>query len=217
MRKYIIIGILTIIPVWLTWLIVKFLVEIVIGIGEPPVRWLSRMIQPAIPAIADFTVHPLIQKIAAVVIVLVLLYLVGLLSSRVFGRKIIARFDLIVEKIPFIKTIYGGSKKLLESFQKKPDEVKSVVLINYPSPEMKAIGLLTRYLTDEYTGKKLAAVYVPTTPNPTSGFIEIIPVEELVFTNWEVNEAISFIVSGGVVGPEVMAYSRSSGSADIPG
>jgi len=211
MRKYLIIGILTIIPVWITWLVVRFLVILVIDIGELPALWLATMVQPAIPGAADIILHPVIQKVTAIAIVLILLYFIGWLSSIVFGKRIIERFDRLVERIPFIKIIYGGSKKLLESFQKRPDEVKSVVLINYPSPEMKAIGLLTKYLTDEQTGEKLAAVYVPTTPNPTSGFIEIIPADDLIYTDWEVNEAISFIVSGGVVGPEEIAFTGSSG------
>ncbi len=210
MRKYLIIGILTLIPVWITWLVLKFLVELIIDIGEPPARWLSRLIEPAIPQLANFILHPVSQKIAAVIIVIALIYGVGWFASKVFGKRFILLFDKVVERIPFIKIIYGGSKKLLESFQKKPDEVKSVVLINYPSPEMKAIGLLTKYLTDEFTGKRLAAVYVPTTPNPTSGFIEIIPEENLIYTDWELNEAIAFIVSGGVVGPEKMAYFKST-------
>jgi len=215
MRKYLIIGILTLIPVWITWLVLKFLVELIIDIGELPAHWISSLIEPAVPQLADFILHPVSQKIVAIIIVIVLLYGVGWFASKVFGRRFIRLFDTIVEKIPFIKTIYGGSKRLLESFQKKPDEVKSVVLINYPSPEMKAIGLLTKYLTDESTGKRLAAVYVPTTPNPTSGFIEILPEENLVYTDWELNEAISFIVSGGVVGPETVAYFKATGPKSI--
>jgi uncharacterized membrane protein len=108
-----------------------------------------------------------------------------------------------------IRTVYGGSKKILESFQKRPNHQQQVVLINYPSPEMKTIGLLTRTIIDGDSGKKLAAVYVPTTPNPTSGFLEIVPLEDVVLTNWTVNEAISFIVSGGMVGPDTVNYSQS--------
>ncbi len=73
---------------------------------------------------------------------------------------------------------------------------------------MKTIGLVTRTLTDEDTGRELAAVYVPTTPNPTSGYLEIVPVENVTSTNWTVNEAMTFIVSGGAVAPERMHYDK---------
>jgi len=113
----------------------------------------------------------------------------------------------LIDKIPLVKTVYTGSKKLIGAFQRKTDGKRQVVLINYPSPEMKTIGLVTRMLTDRYTGKKLVAVYVPTTPNPTSGFLEILPAEDVIPIDWSVNDAIGFVVSGGTVGPEQVDYS----------
>ena len=75
---------------------------------------------------------------------------------------------------------------------------------------MRAVGLVTRTLEDEQTGEKLAAVYVPTTPNPTSGYVEIVPVSRLVSTDWTLDEAMNFLVSGGAVGPEAVRYRGGS-------
>jgi uncharacterized membrane protein len=83
-----------------------------------------------------------------------------------------------------------------------------VVLIEFPSKDMKTVGFVTRILTDDNTGRQLAAVYVPTTPNPTSGYLEIVPVENLISTNWTIDEAMTFIVSGGAIAPHNINYDK---------
>jgi len=92
-----------------------------------------------------------------------------------------------------------------------------VVLINFPSPEMKTVGLVTRTFLDANTGRELAAVYVPTTPNPTSGYLEIVPVEHIISTNWTLDEAMTFIVSGGAIAPEAIAFDKPPSDITLPG
>ncbi len=99
-------------------------------------------------------------------------------------------------------------KKLLTVIEPKPEGVQRVVFIDFPSPEMKTVGLVTRTLTDDVTGRELAAVYVPTTPNPTSGYLEIVPIDRITPTNWSVDEAMTFVISAGAVAPESMNYDR---------
>ncbi|GAD59563.1 DUF502 domain-containing protein [Brevundimonas abyssalis] len=91
-----------------------------------------------------------------------------------------------------------------------------MVLIEFPSPEMRTVGLVTQRFRASDTGEELAAVYVPTTPNPTSGYVEIVPVERLVWLDWTLNEAIQFIVSAGVISPETVKY-RTTGHPDPQG
>jgi len=81
-----------------------------------------------------------------------------------------------------------------------------VVLIDFPNRDMKVVGFVTRTLREEGTGRALAAVYVPTTPNPTSGYLEIVPVERLTPTQWTFDEAMAFIISGGAVAPDEMPF-----------
>ena len=88
-----------------------------------------------------------------------------------------------------------------------------MVLIDFPSPEMKTVGFVTRTLVDDDTGRELAAVYVPTTPNPTSGYLEIVPLDKVTSTNWTMDEAMTFIISGGAVAPKSMNYDKG---ADAP-
>ena len=92
-------------------------------------------------------------------------------------------FEALLERIPLVKAIYGGIKIFLAAFQTKPEGVERVVLVNFPSPEMKTIGFVTRILIDEASGRELAVVYVPTAPHPISGHIEIVPMAEVISTD----------------------------------
>ena len=138
------------------------------------------------------------------------LIILGFIASRVIGKRLISWVDTLMDQIPFVKTIYGASRKLIISLERKPDGIQRVVLIEFPHKEMKVVGFVTRTFDDESTGRKLAAVYVPTTPNPTSGYLEIVPIEKLVSTNWSVDEAMTFIVSGGAVAPDKIYYEESA-------
>ena len=84
--------------------------------------------------------------------------------------------------------------------------MQRVVLIDFPSRDLKAVGLVTRTLQDAKTGEALAAVYVPTTPNPTSGYLEIVPVSRIVSTDWTLDEAMNFLITGGAVAPESIDF-----------
>ena len=115
-----------------------------------------------------------------------------------------------MNRIPFVQTIYGGVKKLLAALQQKPDSVQRVVMIAFPSPEMRTVGFVTQVFKDHLTGQELAAVFMPTTPNPTSGFLEIVPLDKIISTDWTMDEAMTFIISGGTMAPDKMHYSRGN-------
>ena len=89
----------------------------------------------------------------------------------------------------------------------RPEQTQRVALIEFPTPGMKAVGLITRTLTDRDTGEQLAAVFIPTTPNPTSGYLEIVPMAKVVLTDLSFDEAMSFVITGGAVGPERILFS----------
>ena len=100
-------------------------------------------------------------------------------------------------------------KKLLDMLQTEPGSTQRVVLIDFPHRDMKSVGLVTRVIKEHGTDRELAAVYVPTTPNPTSGYLEIVPVELLTPTDWTVDQAMSFIISGGAVAPSSVPFTRA--------
>jgi len=132
------------------------------------------------------------------------------LASRVIGIRLIGLMDNILSRIPIVHTVYGSVRKLIKVLQSKPENIQRVVLIAFPSAQMKTVGFVTRVMSDAATGEKLAAVYVPTTPNPTSGYMEIVPVKDLISTDWSMDEAMTFILSAGAIAPEKINYSQGS-------
>ncbi len=206
-KRYLISGIVTVIPLWVTWLLLDFTFRLLSKFGTPFVRTVSGDIQEDAPALAKFLLQPWFQELMGVVIVLFGLYAMGWSVNRVVGKKLLDTLETLVGRVPLVQTIYGSAKKLIAALQTKPSDIKRVVLIEFPHENMKAIGLVTRTLTDADTGQKLAAVYVPTTPNPTSGYLEIVPLDRLVSTDWTIDEAMNFVISGGAVGPEQFNFS----------
>ena len=125
-----------------------------------------------------------------------------------FGRRIIHFFEYLIGRIPFVETIYRSIKRLLTVIDQSGTKGQQVVLIDFPSSDMKAVGLVTKIIQDADSGEELAAVYVPTSPNPTSGYVELVPVKDIVFTDWTVDQAMAFIVTGGTTSPDRVHYHR---------
>lgn len=208
-RRYFITGILAIIPLWITWLVLSFLYKILSEIGTPIFRAFARGLSPRYPVFADIVDSKVTASIVGVVLVLGLIFLLGWFTTNVIGRRLFNFAESLFHRIPFVKTIYGSVKKLITVLGDQPKgNVQRVVLINFPSSEMKTVGLVTRTLVDKSSGRVLAAVYVPTTPNPTSGYLEIVPIENIVSTDWTMDEAMTFIVSGGAIAPENIVYDQ---------
>ena len=168
------------------------------------------------PEIAGLLLKPRFREIVAVMIVLCGLYVLGWGVNRVVGKRLLGLFETLMDRLPLVQTVYGSVKKLIGALQTEPSETQRVVLIEFPHENMKTVGLVTRTLTDSQTGRKLAAVYVPTTPNPTSGYLEIVPVERLVSTDWTFDEAMSFVISGGAVAPERFSFSKPAAESGNP-
>lgn len=207
-RDNLIAGVLAIIPIAVTWWIVSFLVNLLIDIGSPAARGLARALRPEFPLAADLILNTALQAVIAITLVVLFIFFLGAFARNVAGRRLILWAEKLIERIPLVATLYGSVRKLVDALTQTP-EGQQVVLIDFPSPEMKTVGIVTRTMTDADTGEKLAAVFVPTTPNPTNGYLEIVPMSKLTRTNWEMDEAMNFIISGGAVGPESMHYDKA--------
>jgi uncharacterized membrane protein len=209
LRRNIVAGILTFIPIWITFWVISFLVGILIALGSPIVSAVVSRLRLQSPALEQFF-PPLFQATISIAIVLAFLYVLGEVATAVAGRRLLAAFDYLMARIPIVQSIYGAARQLVASFQNKPGSSQRVVLIEFPSPDMKTVGLVTRIFTDADTGDEIAAVYVPTTPNPTSGYMELIPTSRLTMLDWTINEAMTFVMSGGAAAPPKLNYSRSA-------
>ncbi len=207
-RRNIITGAVTLVPVVVTIWITSLVINLLISFGRPIVRATAAWIRPYSPETADFLLSDWFLPVLALIIILVGLYLLGALASIVLGRRIIALFDRIMERIPGIRLFYGAARRLIEALQAPMPGGQRVVLIKFPTPEMRAVGFVTRTFTTVDGKEQVAAVYVPTTPNPTSGFIEIVPVRDLLFLEWTADEAMQFIVTGGAATPSRIHYDK---------
>lgn len=205
-QRNVLAGIFTAIPLWITWLIFEFFLTQLSRLGRPWVQAVVTPFREQWPNLTRWVLDPWFQSTLAVLLTLLALYVLGWAATQVIGRRAIALFDRLVERIPFVHKVYSATKQLVMAIQQKPEGAERVVLIEFPSSEMKAVGFVMRVLTDDDTGEELAAVYVPTTPNPTSGYLEIVPVKALVQTDWSMDEAMTFIISGGAVAPDHFRY-----------
>jgi uncharacterized membrane protein len=200
-------GVFTAAPLVVTWIIIAFLFQQLSQVGRPLITGLARAVRPASPEFAAFLNNEVLQSLLAVMVVLAGLYVLGWFAERVIGRRIIQFFEALVQRIPLIDTIYRATKRFLEVASTSEDRPRQrVVLISFPSPEMRAVGLLTQTLKDKDTGDELAVVYVPTAPNPTSGYLEILPMKDVIVTDWTFEEAMAFTVTAGSNAPADVNY-----------
>ena len=186
LRNYFITGVVVLIPIGFT----LYLSKVLIGISS---NLIPKNINPNnylpfdIPGIEIF-------------ISIILITFVGGLSLSFFGRRILKLIDDLFKKIPFLRTVYSAIVQMTETFSKKDDDKKSVVLIEYPRKGVWAVGFATKENTGEMavkTKKQLINVFVPTTPNPTSGFLLMLPIEDIIYLDMSFEEASKFIVSAG--------------------
>ena len=186
LRNYFIAGVVVLIPIGFTLYLSKFLIS------------LSSKIIPE-------NINPnsyLPYSIPGIEIIISILFItfVGGLSLSFFGKKILKVIDDLFKRIPLLRTIYTAISQMTETFSNKDSDRKSVVLVEYPRKGVWAVGFATKENTGEMavkTKQKLINVFVPTTPNPTSGFLLMFPIDEVIYLNMTFEEASKFIVSAG--------------------
>jgi len=193
-QRYLIAGLLALAPLWVTWLVFNFVLTQLSRAGRPWVQLLA--------------LNPWLESALAVLVTLVAIYVLGWTTTRVLGRRLLLAFEALLDRVPLAKAVYRLTKQLIETLQTRPQGVQRVVLIRFPHRDIKTVGFVTRVLEDAASGGQLAAVYVPTAPNPTSGYMELVPVEDLIPTEWTIDEAMRFVVSAGTAGPERVSYDR---------
>ena len=186
LRNYFITGVVVLIPIGFT----LYLSKILIGLSS---KILPENINPnsylpyEIPGIE-------------ILISIIFITIVGGLSLSFLGKRILKLIDDLFKRIPFLRTIYSAIVQMTETFSNKDNDKKSVVLIEYPRKGVWAVGFATKENTGEMakkTNQKLINVFVPTTPNPTSGFLLMFPIDDVIYLDMSFEEASKFIVSAG--------------------
>jgi uncharacterized membrane protein len=186
LRNYFITGVVVLIPIGFTLYLSKFLIGLsskIIPQNINPNNYLPY----SIPGIE-------------IIISVILITIVGGLSLSFIGKRVLKLIDDLFKRIPFLRTIYSAILQMTESFSNKNNDKKSVVLIEYPRKGVWAVGFATKEnkgVMAEITNQKLINVFVPTTPNPTSGFLLMLPIEDVIYLDMTFEEASKFIVSAG--------------------
>ena len=150
------------------------------------------------------------QSSLAVLLTLLLLFILGWLTSVVIGRQVFNLFESILERLPVVAKVYTSVRQLLDSMMAKKDAHQRVVLVDFPIAGQKSIGFLTRTLVDADTGERLAAVLLPNAINPTSAFLQILPLSRVTMTDMNMEQAMSMLLTGGAVAPESLVFSPSA-------
>lgn len=208
-------GLVIAIPALVTFWVIEFTLELLVAIGNPLARLLAGSVRPFSSDLSDLLISDGLVWAVAIAMMLATLYMLGAVTGRITGRKLWERIENRVLEIPLIDMIYGGVRDLVGSFNHQAGREKGrAVLIEFPGPHMRTLGFLTRTLTDSRTGEELGVVYVPTTPNPTSGYVEIVPMDRLIQLDWTPKEAIQFVVSGGTAGPDTIDFRGPAPACD---
>ena len=191
LRNYFFTGVIVLIPIGFTLYLSKFLINFstkLVPSGLNPNTYLPY----AIPGIE-------------IVLTIIFITVVGGLSLSFLGKKFLQIIDDLFKRIPILRTIYSAIGQMTESFRNQEGNKKSVVLLEYPRKGSWAVGFATKENTGEIklkTDLNLVNVFVPTTPNPTSGFLLMIPKEDLIYLDMTFEEASKFIVSAGTSTPQ---------------
>jgi uncharacterized membrane protein len=202
LRGTLIAGLLTIAPLMAVWFVFDFLLNLLFEAGHPIASPLADALTANYPSFRPWLADYRVQYVIAVVVALLVLYTIGWVATRVIGIRLIALYERIIRRIPLAESIYSATKKLVGVLQQKPDSASRVVLIEFPHPGLRAVGFVMRTFPDAVSGEELAAVLVPSAPNPTTGYLEIVATSKLLPTDMSMDQAMSMIISGGATAPD---------------
>lgn len=196
MKNYLLVGLISILPLWITGFFLYAIFRVIASLARP----FLRNIQP----LADM---PLLLNITSFLGTILLILGLGVVLTNVVGRRLFMRFEGYVEKIPILSWIYQAVRGLITIFSQEGERsrFKRVVMIEYPRKGIFVMGFITTGAVNAFNskaGKTLINIFLPTTPNPTSGFLLMVPKEDIMTLDISVEDAVKVIVSSGVIAPE---------------
>jgi len=211
LQSSILAGIITIGPLFVTYLVFSWVLSTLAKAGMPVLQLFAWFFPDT------WMNHPLMQSVLAILLTLAVLYIVGRVTSLVIGRQLFRLFEAMLERLPFVAKVYTSVRQLLDTMMAKKEASQRVVLIDFPLVGQKSVGFLTRVLKDETTGVELAAVLLPNAINPTSAFLQILPLDRVTETDLNMEQAMSMLMTGGAVCPETIRFmSRTEAGQSQP-
>ncbi|WP_303850553.1 DUF502 domain-containing protein [Seleniivibrio woodruffii] len=198
-QRSLITGILATLPLIITFWVIKFLFDKFSSFFLPYLGMITRYM--------DIELHVYVQKIISFIIILILLVLIGVAAKHYVGKVALRFLERIADKIPVVRSIYSSIQQIVHAVQTASGgSFQKVVIVEYPRKGIYTMGLLARESSEflnEITGEVCLNVFVPTTPNPTSGFVLIVPKSEIIDSDISIDDGIKFIISGGLVDTSV--------------
>jgi len=202
LRRYLVAGILVWVPLAVTYALLRF----VVGLMDRTLLLLPAPYRPEILLQQLFgTDNPIQIPGLGVILTILVLLITGVLAANIVGRAFVGGWESILDRIPVVRSVYGAAKNFAEIvFSDSSQSFKNVLLIQYPRKGLFSLAFHTATELGEVqgrTGEEIVCCFVPTTPNPTSGFIVIVPKKDVTVLDMEVDEALKMIISLGVVVP----------------
>ena len=196
-RRYIVAGLLVWVPLGVTLLVLKLVADVVQGLVSIPPAWRPEQLLGLS--------LPYLDVVLTLVAALIVLYLTGLIVTNILGRQLVSLWEAILERIPLVRSIYSAAKKFAEVlFAETGESFKKVLLIEYPRKGLYSLCFQTSTELQEIqsrTSEEVICVFVPTTPNPTSGLSLMVPRRDVIELDMDVESALKMVVSLGVVVP----------------
>ena len=187
-------GLLFLLPIWISVVVLWFVLSRISALSRPLLAATFRLL--------DVTLPPAVLTAIALLFSLFLIYCIGLIGMNFLGRKFLSVVDRALLSAPLIRSIYGGTKQVIDAFTlQKKSSFSDIVAVEYPRPGVWTIGFVTK------RGEGMTYVFLPTTPNPTSGWLAVVPDDQVYPLDLSMDDAVKLIVSGGIVGEAVPSQS----------
>lgn len=195
LKNYLLVGLISILPLWITWFFLYAVFGVIASLAKPFLR--------NIPLLANM---PLLLNITSFLGTVLLVLGLGIILTNVVGRRLFLIFEGYLERIPILSWIYQAVRGLTAFFSQGDEQsrFKRVVMIEYPRRGIFVVGFVTTNAVDAFNskaGKTLVNIFLPTTPNPTSGFLLMVPREDVITLDISIEDAMKVIISGGVIVP----------------
>ena len=204
LRRKLLAGVIALVPLGITFLILRFIFNFVENLAEPAVRRVIEQFSAA-GLIAQTPFKTVLEYSligVGLISTVIAVYLIGVLTTNILGRRIVRLGESLLSRIPLVRSIYSASKQIIESIA-STDKIafKKVVLVEYPRRGIWSIAFVTNSLHHGSNGRSFVNLFVPTSPNPTSGWTVLVPEDEVVETDLTVEEAFRTVLSVGVSTP----------------
>lgn len=219
-------GLLLVLPVWVSWLLVRFLFGVMrdasqwalMGVLENP--WVQvNITKLAIKRGTTFDVDAFLRAypyvdwglaVVSVLLTIAFLYAVGVFTANFFGRRLIEWLESLVDRVPLIKTVYRGSKQVLATFASgEQQNFQRVAMFPFLAPGVYSIGFITSVFTEPNTGEEYVTIFYATTPNPTTGFVFVLRRSDVVELDWTIEDAVKAVMSGGILMPRTLSLPQT--------